>query len=156
MADTKTDALTAAITSIEVQRGEASGFWRFLYRVGDVLYFDIHAWNGDKYVLELTCDRFSEEPILGRFVDADTRQCTADAWPKGNEKFAGWFKWEPSNFFICWPGDRGGIGHHGDWRSRQYWKQTPNPLHQYLEFIRQCLNLKSNGYQPRKQPSPAA
>jgi hypothetical protein len=29
-------------------------------------------------------------------------------------------------------------------------------LHQYLEFISRCLNLRSCGYQPRKQQSHAA
>jgi len=151
MADPKVDTLAAAMNSGEVQRGEISGFWRFLERVGDVLYFDVHAWDGDRYVLALTCDGFGEEPIRGLFVDPDTRQCVTEAWPKGNEKFAGWFKWEPANFFICWPGDRGGIEHHQEWRAQRHWKRTVNPLYQYLEFIRQCLNLRGNGYQPRKQ-----
>ena len=156
MAEGAVDQLMAALQSLEIQRGQASGFWRYLDRTGDVLYFEVNAWDGDKYVLELTCDRFIDEPILGRFVDPVTRHCTSEAWPQGDAIFVGWFKWQPANFFICWPGDRGGIGHHPEWRGQQHWKKTSNPLHQYLEFIRQCLNIRGRGYQPRKQPSHAA
>ena len=156
MANSELDQLTSALQSAEVQRGQLSNFWRYVDRTKDILCFDVFAFNGDQYMLELTCDRYLDEPIHGRFVDPISRQCVSDAWPRGNPTFGGWFKWEQSNLFICWPGDRGGITHHPEWRGQQYWKKTSNPLHQYLEFISRCLNLRSCGYQPRKQQSHAA
>lgn len=142
--------LDAALEDGRIQRGEASEFWRCRERDGHIVYFNVTAWDGDCYLLELSCDRFWDEPIRGRFADPDTKQCLSSAWPRGDQTFAGWFKWDPSNLFICWPADRGGIEHHTDWRILKYWQKDPNPLHQYLEFIRKCLNLRSLGYQPRK------
>jgi hypothetical protein len=156
MADASRDALLAALTSPEVQRGQSSGFWKFLDRDEDVLYFEMYAWDGDSYVIQLTCDRYGDEAIRGLFVDPASRKCTVEAWPHGDGTFTGWFKYGSNDFFICWPGDRGGIERHGEWRGHQYWKKERNQLHQYLEFIRQCLNLPARGYQPRKQQSGAA
>lgn len=151
MVDCAISNLSAALESVQVQRGETSGFWKFRERNGDNVYFEVFAWNGDSYVLELACDRLGDEPIRGRFVDFITKRCVSEAWPTGNPTFAGWFKWDSPNLFICWPGDRGGIEHHADWRAQKYWQKTPNQLHQYLEFIRKCLNIQAQGYQPRSQ-----
>lgn len=149
MADGSRCTLDEALKSTEVLQGEEAGFWKFVDREGDVVYFEVTAWTRDVYLLQLTADKFQDEPMLGRFVDFRTRACTADAWPRGTNKLAEWIKWEAGNLFICWPGDRGGIGHHSEWREQRYWNKTPNPLHQYLEFIRKCLRIRANGYQPR-------
>lgn len=156
MAESLALTLEAALLSSEVHQGEAAGFWRYVDHKGDIVYFELFAWDGGAYVLELTCDQFQKEPILGRFVDPKTRQCVTEAWPRGGTRFAEWFKWETGNLFICWPGDRGGISHHAEWRQLRHWNKTPNPLHQYLEFIRQCLTIRGLGYQPRKSESRAA
>lgn len=149
MAEAADDALGADLKSEEFRRGEQRGFWRLVERVGIRVYVEAIAWNDDTFVIELTCDGYREEPCLGKFVDAKTHACISEAWPRGNDAFGGWFKWEPAHLFICWPGDRGGIAHHSDWRARQHWKKTPNPLVQYLEFIRECLTIPGRGYQPR-------
>src|SRR5438876_8712362 len=109
MAEEAKDAIDNDLASPEVRDGEARDFWRFLERDGDVVYFEVFAWNGDEYCLRLTCDQYGKEPILGQFVDAKTRQCVAAAWPQGDAQFGNWFKWQQEHLFICWPGDRGGI-----------------------------------------------
>jgi hypothetical protein len=149
MAEVPEDALDADLKSAEFHRGVERGFWRLMERVGVRLYIEVHAWSGDTYLLELTCDQYLEQPCLGKFVHPTTRACTEAAWPRGDGPFGGWFKWDPGNLFICWPGDRGGIGYHPEWRALQHWKRTANPLVQYLEFIRQCLMIPGRGYRPR-------
>lgn len=156
MAEGAEDALDEDLKSEEFRRGAERGFWRLVERVGVRVYIELFAWNGDAYVLELTCDSYREQPCLGRFVDRDTRGCVSDAWPRGDGIFGGWFKWDPAHLFICWPGDRGGITHHPEWRAKQYWKETSNPLFQYLEFVRQCLSIRGRGYLPRPSPTPAS
>ena len=143
------DRLSADLGSLEFLRGVARQFWRLAERVGDRVYLECFAWDGTGYVLELTCDRYVDEPCLGRFVDLQTRQCVPEAWPTGNGPFGTWFKWQTGNLFICWPGDRAGIAHHHEWRMAEHWKKTGNPIVQYLEFVRECLTIRSRGYQPR-------
>jgi hypothetical protein len=149
MAEGAEDALGADLRSQDFRCRVERGFWRLVERVGVRLYVEVYAWNGDSYLLELTCDRYREEPCLGKFVDPTTRLCIDAAWPRGEGPFGGWFKWNPGDLFICWPGDRAGIAHHTEWRALQHWKKTPNPVVQYLEFIRQCLTIPGRGYQPR-------
>lgn len=145
------DQLTIDLVSEAIRRGEAAGFWRLVERGVNALYFEVCAFDGEIYLLELTCDHYGVQPMRGKFVDTETHKCIATAWPLGNETFAGWFKWKPNDLFICWPGDRGGCEHHTDWQGQKYWKRTSNQLHQYLEFIRQCLNLRGHGYQGRNR-----
>jgi len=145
------DTLVTSLDSPEIKQGEKAKFWRFLERKNWTVYFEVFAWSGEKYVMEFNCDGYISEPILGRFVQPDSYQCTSNAWPCGNKTFGNWFKWQEQNLFICWPADRGGIKHHPDWGAQKYWNKTNNPLHQYLEFIRQCLNIRANGYQPKSQ-----
>lgn len=149
MADEVEDALAADLRSPEFRSGVERGFWRLIDRVGMRIYIEVFAWTGDNYVLELTCDRYRDEPCLGRFVDPDTRQCVASAWPRGDGPFGGWFKWSPNELFVCWPGDRGALAYHPEWRAWQHWRKTPNPVVQYLEFVRPCLTIPGRGYQPR-------
>ena len=143
------DRLTADLGSVEFLRGVERDFWRLIERIGDRVYVECIAWDGSRFVLELTCDRYGDEPCLGRFADPQSHQCVSDAWPAGDGTFGTWFKWQPGNLFICWHGDRAGIGHHPEWRAREHWKKTTNPLVQYLEFVRECLTIRARGYQPR-------
>jgi hypothetical protein len=155
MVDEVKDAIDVDVASTEVTEGEARGFWRFVRRDGDLAYFEVFAWNDDSYLLALTCDQYRTEPLLGRFVDPKTLQCTSGAWPQGDGQFGGWFKWQQEHLFICWPADRGGIKHHPEWKDKRYWASTNNPIHQYLEFIRKCLNVKAHGYKPRPSQAQA-
>jgi len=150
------DRLTANLGSLEFLRGVNRQFWRLIERAGDRVYVECFAWDGIGYVLELTCDRYADEPCLGRFVDPGTRQCVSQAWPTGDGVFGTWFKWQQGNLFICWPGDRDAIGRHPEWRVSEHWKKTGNPLVQYLEFVRECLTIRSRGYQPRTPLSRAS
>ncbi len=133
------------------RHGEEQGYWRVVERMEHVLYVETFARDDLAYLLNLQCDRYGAEPVRGRFVDSRTRACVAAAWPQGDGTFAGWFKSNPQDLFICWPADRGGVEHHADWRALQYWRKTDNQLVQYLEFIRRCLTLPARGYQPRVQ-----
>lgn len=138
--------LDAALASAEFAHGERQGFWHLVERRGEVLYVEVFAYDGVTYVLELQCDRYGFEPIRGRFVNSKTFTCQTEAWPRGDGTFGGWFKWDAANLFICWPGDRGGVEHHAEWRPLQHWRKTKNQLVQYLEFIRQSLTLPARGY----------
>lgn len=149
------DAVAKSLEAPEFLHGVEQGFWRLLDRAGDVLYVEVWASDGDCYLLEMQCDRLGDEPIRGRFVDPASRICTEAAWPHGSDVLAGWFKWQSSNFFICWPGDRGGIAHHGEWRAQRYWTREANQVVQYLEFMRRCLTIPSLGYRPRPRPTAA-
>jgi hypothetical protein len=143
--------LLADLNSDDFAHGVAQEFWKFDKRVGTTVYVTMFAMDGDRFLLETQCDRYGDEPILGRFVDPQSYTCVSSAWPIGNEVFGGWFKWQPNDLFICWPGDRGGIQRHADWRAQARWRQGKNQLVDYLEFVRQCLNLRSRGYLPRAQ-----
>lgn len=154
--ESATDALGEALASPTFQAGIEREFWRLRQRKGDRAYIECCAWDDEVYLLELACDRYGLEPSLGRFVDPQTLGCVSSAWPQGDATFSGWFKWEPQNLFICWPGDRAGITHHPEWRAREHWKKTDNPLVQYLEFVRTCLNVRSRGYRPRPSPPPGS
>lgn len=149
MDEQPTDRLSTDLGSLEFLQGVEREFWRLIDRSGDHVYVECYAWDGVGYLLELTCDRYGDEPCLGRFVDPQTHQCISDAWPTGSGMFGNWFKWQPRDLFICWPGDRSGIAHHHEWRGREHWKKTGNPLVHYLEFIRECLTIRARGYQPR-------
>src|SRR5262245_39962363 len=96
MAEVPPDALALDLASAEFQRGVERGFWRLVERVGIRVYIECFAWSGEPYVLELTCDQYRQEPCLGKFVDPKTRLRKAEAWPRGNETFNGWFKWNPN------------------------------------------------------------
>ena len=142
-------SLASSLASPEFERGVSEEFWDLRQVSESTLYVAMFASDGEQYVLELQCDSYGAEPIRGRFVDPESLVCVSSAWPTGNGIFAGWFKWDPQNFFICWPGDRGGVMHHPEWRALEHWRKTSNQLVQYLEFIRQCLTLPARGYQPR-------
>ena len=88
-------------------------------------------------------------------MNRETLTCEATAWPQGTDVLYGWIKWKPNELFICWPGDRGGLAHHAEWRPLKYWLETDNAIAQFLEFIRTCLNLPSRGYLPPIQRKPA-
>lgn len=141
--------LLTDLSSVDFARGADQEFWKLEKRVDSTVYVTMFAMDGDTYLLEMQCDRYGEEPILGRFVDAKSYACVSSAWPMGNEVFGGWFKWQPNDLFICWPGDRGGLQRHADWRTQGRWRQSKNQLVDYLEFVRQCLNLPARGYLPR-------
>lgn len=143
------DTVAASLNSPEFERGISQEFWELQEVVRHLVYVVMTARDGERYHLELQCDSYGSEPIRGRFVDSGSLACVSTAWPTGNATFAGWFKWSPNELFICWPGDRGGIEHHADWRALQHWCKTSNQLVQYLEFIRQCLTLPARGYQPQ-------
>lgn len=145
--------LEGSLKDLAVLHGEKMNFWRLIHRSPDTLFFSMSTHCEDSYVLRLKCDNYFDEPIKGQFVDANSFELDANAWPQGNGTFGGWIKWQPSNLFICWPGDREALNHHKDWRAKEFWKQSKNPLHQYLEFIRKCLNIKTYGYQPKSQAS---
>ena len=155
MAEKAKDAVDEDLESPEVKEGETREFWRFVERNGDRVYFEVFAWSGDAYRLCLSCDQYRKEPILGQFVDPKTLHCIAAAWPQGEGQFGNWFKWQPEHLFICWPADRGGLARHGEWRSQELWKASKNPIHQYLEFIRKCLNVKAFGYKSCQSPATA-
>jgi hypothetical protein len=156
MAEAAADQLQKDLESPEFRLGVNRKFWRFVRRYGDRVYIACTAWDGDEFLLELHCDNYGVEPCRGLFVDSDTGQCVSGAWPQGDSIFGNWFKWQPGNFFICWPADRGGIGRHPEWRAQTYWKKTSNPLVHYLEFIRRCLTIRGNGYQSRRTLSRAS
>lgn len=155
MATPASDALDLLLAAREFTDGVDQEFWRLIERRGERLYLEVWAHDGVSYVLELECDRLEAEPIRGRFVDPDTFESRADAWPRGNETFAGWFKWTPNDLFICWPKDRGGVAHHAEWRPQAAWRGSKNQVLQHLEFIRQCLMLPARGYQPREHQQAA-
>jgi hypothetical protein len=155
MAAPAPDKLDELLATPEISWGVDQEFWRFIERKGDRVYFEVWAYDGDSYVLELECDHLEVEPIRGRFVDPKTYECRTDAWPKGNNVFASWFKWDPGNFFICWPKDRGGVGQHAEWRPQALWRGSKNQVLQHLEFIRKCLMLPANGYLPRQHQQAA-
>jgi hypothetical protein len=151
MAIARPDRIDELLNAPEIAWGVDQEFWRFIERSGHCLYFQVWAYDGESYVLELECDRLEAEPIRGRFVDPKTLECQTEAWPKGNNVFEGWFKWTPGNFFICWPKDRGGVEHHGEWRPQASWRNAKNQVLQHLEFVRQCLTLPARGYLPRQR-----
>jgi hypothetical protein len=150
-----TDAIAKSLTSVAFRQGVEREFWRLIRREDDRLYFECFTWYGDSYVLELVCDHYRVEPCRGRFVNRETFKCEASAWPQGTQVFYGWIKWTANDLFICWPGDRGAVEHHAEWRALNYWQETDNPITQFLEFIRACLNMPSRGYLPPSQRNPA-
>jgi hypothetical protein len=140
-----------SLAAPEFAHGVEQGFWSLIHRVAHQLYFELWAIDGQSYVIEMQCDRLGDEPIRGRFVDPINYASNTGAWPRGNSTFAGWFKWDAANLFICWPSDRSGVEHHADWRALEYWKRSDNQIVQYLEFIHRCLNLPTFGYLPRER-----
>jgi hypothetical protein len=155
MAPANTDRLDEFLAGPDISWGANQEFWRFIERIDERLYFEVWAFDGDTYILELACDCLETEPIRGRFVEPKSYECQMGAWPKGNNVFEGWFKWTPGNFFICWPKDRGGIEHHPEWRQQALWRNSKNQVFQHLEFVRQCLMLPARGYLPRQHQQAA-
>lgn len=149
MAEPTGDRLEADLNSTAFAAGVNSGFWRLVERCDSVVYVECEARDGHSYLLELRCDRYGDEPCLGRFVDSESRECVPSAWPTGNDTLAGWLKWRPGDLFVCWPGDRAGIAHHPEWRAQEYWRSEENQIVQYLEFVRRLLNLPGKGYASR-------
>ena len=149
MAEVPGDQLQKDLESEEFRHGVEQRFWSLLDRSGDVLYVKFFPRAGDPYVMRLDCDEYGNRAIGGKFVDPATRTCISSAWPCGGPPFSGWIKWEPSNLFICWPGDRYGIQHHPDWASQQVWKRPPNQLIGYLNFIQWLLCNRGSGYTGR-------
>lgn len=138
--------IAADLGSAAFQHGMDQGFWKLVERVEDRLYISICARDQIWFLLELDCSNYGQQALLGRFVDVNSRQCVAPAWPKGNGVFGGWIKSDPGNLFICWDQDRKGISHHTEWASRQAWKKGKNQIVSYLEHIHHLLWLPKNGY----------
>ena len=61
------------LRSEEVQHGVGQQFWRLVDCVGDLLFFELAARDGTKYLIRLDCADYGDEPIEGKFVDAATR-----------------------------------------------------------------------------------
>jgi len=137
------------LLSTEVQHGVVQQFWKFVDRAADVLFFELAARGGAKYLIRLDCVGYGAEPIDGKFVDASTRACVAAAWPRGNSVFEQWVKFKDNTLFICWDQDRSGVAHHGEWGPRKAWTRGKNQLFRYLDFMRGLLNLPSLGYLPQ-------
>ncbi|MEQ1802606.1 MAG: hypothetical protein ABL989_11840 [Gammaproteobacteria bacterium] len=140
------DALSQDLESEAFKHGAGQAFWALEERRGDVLYIRLMAPDGRSYLLRLTCDQYRTEPLLGQFVDPATRQPVTSAWPQGDQHLSGWLKWNPGELFVCWPGDRAGLAHHPEWRAQRQWDRPPNPLVNYLDFMRRCLWVPGNGY----------
>ncbi len=143
--DAATDRLTNDLSAREILHGTEQGFWRIDSRDGSTVYARFFAPDNRAYLMQLDCSGYGEEPIGGRFVD-EGRRCVPAAWPRGNVTFAGWVKFDPPHLFICWPEDRLALAHHPDWRGVQAWKNHPNQIYAYLDFVRRLLCVPSNGY----------
>jgi hypothetical protein len=141
--------LQADLESAGFRHGVEQGFWQFVGRSGPLLCVRLFAPDDRSFLLELECSSYGAEPLRGRFVDEQTRMCVATAWPRGNPTFQQWVKLDPGNLFICWDQDRVGIQHHADWRGREAWKKSGNPLVAYLEFMRHLLHNPARGYERR-------
>jgi len=141
--------LQADIDSEEFRHGVEQRFWKLVEQTGARLYVLLYAADGRTFLLELECSDYGGAPILGRFVIEQGRQCIAGAWPGGNGTFQQWVKADPGSLFICWDQDRGGIQHHQEWKGREAWKRSGNPLVAYLDFMRQLLNNPARGYARR-------
>lgn len=137
------------LESAEFLHGVEQRFWEFVDRSGPLLYVRLCAPDDRTFLLELECSGYRKEPMRGRFVAEDTRQCFVASWPRGNATFQQWVKLDPSNLFICWDQDRAGIQHHTDWKGREAWKKSGNPVVAYLEFMRQLLHNPARGYERR-------
>lgn len=143
------DRLSEDLASLEFQRGFEQQFWQLESRNDHLVFVWLIAADERRFLAVLDCTSYGDEPILGRFIDPETRQCSSSAWPVGNAQFEQWIKFKGTPLFICWDQDREGLNHHGDWRARQSWKRNPNQLVAYLDFLRQMLHLPSRGYERR-------
>jgi|ERR1700722_2752770 len=139
------ELLTSHLGSAEIQHGVQQEFWRLEEQVEMRVYVRMTACDGATYLLELECTGYGDEPIAGRFV-SEKHECVSSAWPRGDGAFSQWVKFDAPHLFICWPEDRLGIGHHGDWRGLQAWKRHSNQIYGYLDFVRKLLNVPSFGY----------
>ena len=148
MADLMT--LISDLKSAEFQHGVSQRFWELLERVDWLVYVHLYAPDDRSYTVELDCSKYGDEPIRARFIDAKTRECRVEAWPRGNGKFAGWIKFEGTELFVCWDQDRAGIQHHGEWRQKEAWKKKGNQLVAYLDFLRRLLHVEAMGYERRQ------
>ncbi|MBZ5631465.1 MAG: hypothetical protein LAO06_21635 [Acidobacteriia bacterium] len=135
--------------SAEFKHGVAHLFWELVERAGAVVWVRMFAPDGRTYLVRLSCEKYGEEPIDGKFVDESTRACVESAWPTGNAVFEQWIKFKAGNLFICWDQDAGGIGHHQDWRPRRAWQKNEIQIVAYLNFLREMLHLPARGYDRR-------
>lgn len=143
------EQLQEDLLSAEIAHGGVQQFWRFVDRADDLLFFELTAIDGAKYMIRLDCTGYGDEPIDGKFVEPSSRACVARAWPNGNSTFEQWVKFKDPHLFICWDQDRTGIARHPDWRPRKAWTKETNPLFHYLDFMRALLHLQNRGYLPR-------
>src|SRR5262245_26336117 len=104
------------LASEEFAHGVRQGFWELIDQTETKLFIRMYAPDESSYLLSLACDCYGDEPLEGRFVDPETRQVVASAWPQGNAVFEQWVKFR-NDHFICWREDRGGIRHHFDWKA---------------------------------------
>lgn len=146
MADLATD-----LTSPEYLDGVEAGFWGAAERDGDVVYVPLHAPDGRIYTAQLDCSNYWDQPIRCLFVDPATKTVDMSFWPRGNQVFEGWVKFNtapPNKPFICWDQDRGGIdvGNHTPWLAWKKWQSDKNQIVAYLNFLRKLLHVESNGY----------
>lgn len=142
--------LTDDLSSTEFQHGVRQQFWELLKQDLDTetVYVRLRAPDDRSYVIAFLCNHYGEQAIDGRFVDSETLQCVASAWPQGDAAFEQWIKFKdaPGHLFICWDQDRSGIGHHQEWALRKAWKRSKNQLVAYLDFLRQLLWIPARGY----------
>lgn len=122
--DVYEELLISDLESSETKHAIEQGFWEIVFRKGLFVYVCMFAPDDRSYVIELDCNEYGNEPIAGRFVDKETFLSVESAWPRGNNTFAQWIKWEKAHLFICWDQDRLGIKHHPDWKQREAWKKT--------------------------------
>jgi len=134
------------LASAEFAHGVHQRFWELVEHTDAILFIRMYAADGSSYLLSLNAASYGGEPLEGRFVDFESRQVVASAWPQGNSVFEQWVKFK-NDFFICWQEDRAGIRQHPEWRALEEWKK-PNQLVSYLNFVRRLLHLKSRGYLP--------
>jgi hypothetical protein len=143
------DRLAADLASAAFQNGVHQELWELVARSGDALDVRIAAPDSAWYLLLLDCTNYWEQAILGQFIDPQTRQCVASAWPQGDGTFQQWIKFSPGNLFICWDQDRTGISKHSEWTFKKAWQRRTNQVVSYLEFVHTLLWLPKYGYSRR-------
>lgn len=138
--------LDSDLASSEFMDGVKQEFWSLPERVGDFVYITLFAPDGRTFLARFDCKSYWSEPIECLFVDPQSRNVDIRFWPDGNQVFEGWIKFKGAPPFICWDQDRGGIGHHAEWKVLKAWQKENNPLISYLNFLRRLLHVRSNGY----------
>jgi hypothetical protein len=145
------DALEAHLRSGRFMAGAAKGRWRLIELQWPLVYIEIPARDGRRFVLRFECSGYPDAAPTATLWDREgQRQLPAERWPRGgrvSQVFNMGWKGGSALYIPC---DRESIQGHANWLSEHPWLiwNASRGLLQYVEAVCEILQSSELACEP--------